>query len=148
VKATQVGKGYVDASLNAEAFDEEGFLKTGDLGTLDGDGYLTIVGRLKDVIIRKGENISAKEIEDLLFLHPAVRDAAGIGLRDDRVGERCCAVVAREPGHTLAFEDMVVFLKGHQLMAQKLPEQLELVDEIPRNAAGEVLKQELRARFG
>jgi acyl-CoA synthetase (AMP-forming)/AMP-acid ligase II len=148
-KGTQMCRGYLDESLNKEAFDDEGFIKTGDLGTLDDGGFLTIVGRLKDVIIRNGENISAKEIEDLLFLHPAVRDVAVIGLPDTRVGERCCAVVALDESKgTFTFDDMVIFLKSHELMTQKLPEQLEVVEEIPRNGAGKVLKEQLRNQFG
>lgn len=148
VRGPQVCLGYVDPSLDADAFDEHGFLRTGDLGTLDAEGFLTIVGRLKDVIIRNGENISAKEIEDLLFLHPAVRDATVIGLPDARVGERCCAVVAlANPEVPFSFEEMAAFLREHDLMVQKVPEQLEIVDVIPRNAAGKVLKGELRARY-
>lgn len=148
VRGPQVCHGYVDCSLNADAFDPEGFLRTGDLGTVDAQGYLTIVGRLKDVIIRNGENISAKEIEDLLFLHPAVSDAAVIGLPDARVGERCCAVVAlARPEVPLTFEEMTAFLRDHDLMVQKIPEQLEIVSHVPRNAAGKVLKGELRERY-
>ena len=106
------------------------------------------MGRLKDVIIRNGENISAKEIEDLLFAHPAVRDVAVIGLPDPRVGERCCAVVALDESKgPFGFEEMVTFLKSHDLMVQKLPEQLEILDSVPRNAAGKVLKEQLRNQF-
>jgi acyl-CoA synthetase (AMP-forming)/AMP-acid ligase II len=148
LKGPQLCLGYLDASLNGDAFDDEGYIKTGDLGTLDESGFLTIVGRLKDVIIRNGENISAKEIEDLLFAHPAVRDVAVIGLPDARVGERCCAVVALDESKgAFSFEDMVTFLKGHDLMVQKLPEQLEILESIPRNAAGKVLKEQLRTQF-
>jgi cyclohexanecarboxylate-CoA ligase len=83
-----------------------------------------------------------------LFAHPAVRDAAVIGLPDPRVGERCCAVVALdETKGTFDFEDMVTFLKSHDLMVQKLPEQLEILESIPRNAAGKVLKEQLRQQF-
>ena len=81
-KGPQLMLGYLDASLDADAFDDEGYFRTGDLGTLDADGYVTITGRLKDVIIRKGENISAKEVEDLLYTHPKVADVAVIGLPD------------------------------------------------------------------
>ena len=148
ITGPQLCKGYLDGSLNGDAFDEDGFLRTGDLGMLDADGYLTIVGRLKDVIIRNGENISAKEVEDLLFLHPAVRDVAVIGLADPRVGERCCAVVALEASvPALDFEGMTSFLKGHDLMTQKIPEQLEILDVIPRDTFGKVLKDQLRNRF-
>jgi acyl-CoA synthetase (AMP-forming)/AMP-acid ligase II len=146
VRAPQLCRGYLDASLDAEAFDADGFFRTGDLGRLDAEGYVTITGRLKDVIIRKGENISAREIEDLLYTHPKVGDVAVIGLPDPVLGERCCAVVAC-PGERLGFEEMVEFLAAQRLARQKLPEQLELVDQVPRNAAGKIEKRALRERF-
>jgi len=148
VRGPQVCRGYVDPALDAEAFDRHGYLRTGDLGTLDADGYLTITGRRKDVIIRNGENISAKEIEDLLFLHPRIRDAAVVGLDDRRTGERACAVVVLDdPSRPLTLGEVAGFLCDRDLMVQKLPEQLEVVDELPRNPAGKVLKGDLRARF-
>ena len=94
LKGPQVIRGYLDPSLDAEAFDADGYFRSGDLGIVDADGYVTITGRLKDVIIRHGENISAKEVEDLLYAHPAVADVAVIGLPDPKTGERACAVVA------------------------------------------------------
>lgn len=148
VKAPQVCRGYVDPALGTEAFDDAGYLRTGDLGVLDAEGFLTITGRLKDVIIRNGENISAKEIEDLLFLHPRVRDVAVIGLPDRRTGERACAVVVLDdPKDPPTLEELTGFLRSYDLMVQKLPEQLELVDGLPRNPAGKVLKQDLQARY-
>jgi len=146
VRAPQLFRGYLDSSLDEEAFDASGFFRTGDLGSLDAEGYLSITGRLKDVIIRKGENISAQEIENLLYAHPKVADAAVIGLPDPALGERCCAVVAcrAEP---LGFEEMVEFLAAQRLARQKIPEQLELVDAVPRNAAGKIEKRALRERF-
>ena len=144
----QLFKGYVDESLNEAAFDEKGFFRTGDLGYLDDDGYVVITGRLKDVIIRKGENISAQEIEDLLYQHPKIADVAVIGLPDPASGERVCAVVQCAPGETLEFDEMVSFLLERELMKQKLPEQLELIGEIPRNPAGKILKKDLRAQYG
>ena len=88
VRGPQLFLGYVDESLNADAFDADGFLHTGDLGRLDDDGYLVITGRLKDIIIRKGENISAKELEDVLYAHPKIADVSVIGLPDPERGER------------------------------------------------------------
>ena len=147
VKAPQLCKGYLDESLNAEAFDEQGFFRTGDIGELD-DGYYVITGRLKDIIIRKGENISAKEVEDLLHTHPKVAEAAVVGLPDPELGERCCAVVVpRDAADPLGFQEMVQFLKDQQLMNQKIPEQLEKVDALPRNPTGKILKYELQNRF-
>jgi cyclohexanecarboxylate-CoA ligase len=148
VKGPQLCKGYLDHELTKSAFDNEGFFRTGDLGNLDVDGFLTITGRLKDVIIRKGENISAKEVEDLLYRHPKVADVAVIGLPDPRSGERCCAVIeCRNGDEPIEFDEMVDFLKGENLMLQKIPEQLEIIDQIPRNPTGKIPKHELRARY-
>lgn len=147
-KAPQLMLGYLDEALNAEAFDDEGYFRTGDLGRLNERGMLSITGRLKDVIIRKGENVSAKEVEDLLYQHPKVADVAVIGLPDAASGERVCAVVATAEGaEPLGFEEMVEFCKGSGLMVQKIPEQLELVDVIPRNPAGKILKNDLKAKY-
>jgi len=147
-KGPQLCKGYVDSSLDAAAFDEDGYFKSGDLGIVDAEGFVTITGRLKDVIIRKGENIPAKEVEDVLYTHPKVHDVAVIGLPDPALGERCCAVVvSEETASALEFDEMVMFLKDAELMVQKIPEQLELVDELPRNPSGKVLKNELRERY-
>ncbi len=148
VKGPQLFMGYLDSSLDGEAFDQEGFFRTGDLGIVDQDGYVTITGRLKDVIIRKGENISAKEVEDALYLHPKVADVAVIGLPDKSSGERACAVIScKDPDQPITFEEMSAFLRSQGLMIQKIPEQLELVDVVPRNPAGKILKHELRTRF-
>ena len=96
-KAPQMMRGYLDAALDEAAFDEDGWFRTGDLGVIDEDGYVRITGRLKDVIIRKGENVSAQEVEDLLYEHEQVADVAVIGLPDDERGEMVCAVVVRAP---------------------------------------------------
>ena len=147
LKGPQVIRGYLDPSLDADAFDADGYFRSGDLGIVDADGFVTITGRLKDVIIRHGENISAKEVEDLLYSHPAVADVAVIGLPDPKTGERACAVVSLNEGQTLPFEDMVVYLKDQGLRIQAIPEQLELVDVVPRNPAGKILKHALREQF-
>src|SRR5437764_12563701 len=147
VKGPQLFRGYVDASLDAEAFDEQGYFRTGDLGVVDDEGFVAITGRLKDVIIRKGENISAKEVEDLLYRHPKVADVAVIGLPDPALGECCCAVVASKDGSDpLAFSEMVDFLKHEGRTLQQVPEPLQLVDVVPRNPTGKTLKHELRQR--
>ena len=148
VRGPQVCKGYVDASLNEAAFDRDGFFRTGDLGFVDEEGYVAITGRLKDVIVRLGENISAKEVEDLLQQHSKVDDVSVIGLPDARLGERVCAVVqTRDPAAPLGFDEMLDFLSAHKLMKQKLPEQLEIIEQIPRNPSGKVLKDALRDAF-
>jgi len=147
-KAPQTMRGYLDASLDAEAFDENGYFRTGDLGKLDADGNVTITGRLKDIIIRKGENISAKEVEDLLFKNPKVADAAVIGLPDPASGEIACAVVVpKDPADALTFLEMQAFLKDQGLRMQAIPERLETVDVLPRNPTGKVLKQDLKKRY-
>ena len=147
-KAPQLMVGYVDESLHADAFDGAGFFRTGDLGHYDSDGYVTISGRVKDIIIRKNENISAKEIEDLLYAHPKVAEVAVIGLPDADLGERCCAVVVPRNAHDpLAFAEMVEYLKDAGLMNQKIPEQLEIIDSLPRAPAGKVMKLELQRTF-
>ncbi len=147
LKGPQVIRGYLDPSLDADAFDGDGYFRTGDLGVVDAEGYVTITGRLKDVIIRHGENISAKEVEDLLYSHPAVADVAVIGLPDPKTGERACAVVALIEGHALPFDEMAAYLKEQGLRTQAIPEQLEVVDVVPRNPAGKILKHNLRERF-
>jgi cyclohexanecarboxylate-CoA ligase len=147
-KGPQVTLGYLAPALDADAFDDEGWFRTGDLGTLDADGNLTITGRLKDVIIRKGENISAKEVEDLLFTHPQVGDVAVVGLPDPESGERACAVVVSAPGaEPITFDEMTRHLLAAGLITRKLPEQLELVDALPRNPSGKIVKFELQKRF-
>ncbi len=149
VRGPNVCRGHLDASLDAAAFDAHGYFRTGDLGFIDADGFVVITGRRKDVIIRKGENIPAREVEDLLYTHPKVAEVAVIGLPDARTGERCCAVVVCERAdEPLAFEEMQRFLRARELMVQKIPEQLELVEALPRNATGKILKHVLRARFG
>jgi cyclohexanecarboxylate-CoA ligase len=147
-KAPQMMRGYVDSALDAEAFDENGYFRTGDLGVMDEDGYVVITGRLKDVIIRNGENISAKEVEDLLYTHARVQDVAVVGLPDARTGERVCAIVAVVPGsEPLGFVEMQDFLREKGIRLQAIPEQLELIDAIPRNAGGKVTKNVLRDQF-
>jgi len=149
VKGPQLCKGYLDRDLDEAAFDENGFFRTGDLGFLDEDGFAIITGRLKDVIIRNMENISAKEIEDLLYAHPKVKDVAVVGLPDPKTGERVCAVVVcADPLHQFGFDEMVAYLKGLKMMMQRIPEQLEIVDELPRNPTGKIQKNVLRERYG
>ncbi len=149
VKGPMVFHGYTDPALNAQAFDQEGYFRTGDLGRLRADGHLNLTGRLKDVIVRKGENISAKEIEDLLYSHPAVVEVAVIGLPDPERGERVCAVVQLAEGSDgLELTDVVSFCREAGLMTQKIPEQLELRSEWPRAGTGKIVKKSLRDEYG
>nr|WP_239155158.1 AMP-binding protein [Streptomyces sp. SID14446] len=149
LRGEAVCRGYLDPAQTAEAFDADGFLVTGDVGHLTESGHLVLTGRVKDIIIRKGENISAKEIEDLLHRHPAVGDVAVIGLPDAERGERVCAVVEQPPGSPgLTLAALTSYLRGEGLSVHKLPEQLEVVDALPRNETlRKVLKYRLRERF-
>ncbi|MEU6469599.1 AMP-binding protein [Streptomyces massasporeus] len=149
LRGEAVCRGYLDPGQTAEAFDEDGFLRTGDLGRLTETGHLVLTGRLKDVIIRKGENISAQEIEDLLHRHPAVGDVAVIGLPDATRGELVCAVVEQPPGaETLTLTGVSAFLRTEGLSVHKLPERLEIVDALPRGETlRKVLKYKLRERY-
>jgi acyl-CoA synthetase (AMP-forming)/AMP-acid ligase II len=149
VRGASVCRGYTNVAANASAFDADGFFRTGDMGILREDGHVTLTGRVKDIIIRKGENIAAKELEELLFAHPKVGAVAVIGLPDRERGERVCAVVETKPGaEPLQFAEMVAYLKDAGLMLQKIPEQLEIIEQLPRNETfNKVLKHKLRERF-
>jgi cyclohexanecarboxylate-CoA ligase len=142
--------GYTDPEATAAAFDDEGWFKTGDLGVLRPDGHLRLTGRLKDVIIRKGENISARELEEVILKHPKVADVAVIGVPDVERGELVCAVVESvTPGDDLTFEAMTALCRDAGLMMQKIPERLEVVAALPRNESlNKVLKFKLREQFG
>lgn len=143
----QLCVGYLDPALNT-SFTPDGFFRTGDLAVRDADGFIRITGRRKDIIIRKGENLSAKGIEDELAAHPQVADVAVIGVPDPQSGERVCACIVLKAGAAaLALADLRTFMEGRGVMRQKIPEQLELLDELPRNATGKVRKDQLRARF-
>ncbi|WOX23761.1 class I adenylate-forming enzyme family protein [Streptomyces solicathayae] len=150
LRGEAVCRGYLDPEQTAAAFDEDGFLITGDVGHLTESGHLVLTGRIKDIIIRKGENISAKEIEDLLHTHPDVGDAAVIGLPDAERGERVCAVVEQPAGAAeLTLRGLGAYLREQGLAVHKLPEQLEVVDALPRNKTlRKVLKYKLRERYG
>lgn len=148
VTGPQVCLGYLDSSLDAEAFTDDGWFRTGDLGVIDDDGWVSITGRLKDIIIRKGENISAKEVEDLLYAHPAIADAAVIGVPDPASGERACAVLVLAAGASITFEEMVEHLTRSNLARYKHPEKMVVVDALPRNPSGKILKKDLRATYG
>ena len=148
VRGPHLFRGYVDAALDADAFDADGFFRTGDLGQLDADGFLTVTGRLKDVIIRKGENLSRQGDRG-----PPLRAPDGARRRRRRPARRRARragvrrVVARRPRAPLELADVAAFLRGRGLAALKIPERLELVAELPRNASGKVLKRELQARY-
>ncbi|WP_408586212.1 AMP-binding protein [Novosphingobium sp.] len=135
--------GYADAQQTAEAITSDGYFRTGDLGTLTADGAITITGRKKDLIIRGGENISAKEIEDVLHTHPAVKEASIVAMPHERLGEGVCAYII------LSGEADAAALAAHVgasgLAKQKIPERFEFVEDFPRTASGKVRKDQLRA---
>lgn len=145
-RGPQMTIGYHRIADEVDAFDPDGFFRTGDLAYWVDDACLVISGRAKDIIIRHGENISPREVEDLLVRHPAIAEAAVVGIPDAVTGERACAVVVLRPGETLTLPALVAFLKMLGVAAFKLPERLEIWDSLPKNAAGKVLKREIRDR--
>ena len=150
VRGPVVCAGYTDPAATEEAFDDAGWFRTGDVGVLRADGHLRLTGRLKDIIIRKGENISAREVEEVLFSHPSVGDVAVVGLPDRERGERVCAVVETADGarSPLTFAEMTTWCRDAGLMTQKIPEQLEVVDRLPRNETlNKVLKFKIRDEY-
>ncbi len=143
----QLCVGYLDPSLN-DAFTADGFFRTGDLAVMDADGFVRITGRRKDVIIRKGENLSAKGIEDELAAHPKIADVAVVGVPDATSGERVCACIVLHAGAgDLSLDDVRAFMEARGVMRQKIPEQLATMAELPRNATGKVRKDLLRRQL-
>ena len=137
--------GYLnDPARTDAAFWGDGWYRSGDIGQLDTDGYLSIVGRSKDLIIRGGQNISPGELESLIQLLPAVSEVAVVGVPDPVYGERACACVVPGPGASLTFEDLVTHLLGQDVAPYKLPERMEVFDELPKSAGGKIRKVDLR----
>ena len=135
----------------AYATDEDGWFDTGDVASMDESGYIRITSRAKDIIIRGGENVPVVEVEELLYRHRAVRDAAIVAMPDPRLGERGCLFVTLRPGESLDFEEMQRHLEERQLAKQYWPERLEVIDEMPRTPSGKIQKFKLReiaAAFG
>ncbi len=142
--------GYTDATMTAEMFDGGGWYRSGDMGVLDADGFLTITDRVKDVIIRGGENISAAEIEEAIATMPTVAEVAVVAAPDARLGEHACAVVRLAPGTRAAsieLSDITDELERIGLARQKWPEELVIVDDFPRTATGKVRKVDLRRQL-
>jgi cyclohexanecarboxylate-CoA ligase len=139
--------GYRDSALNADAFLPDRWFRTGDIGVLDPDGYLTITDRRKDLIIRGGENLSSKLIEDILADHEAVAEASVVAAPDPRYGERVCAFVVPRPAATLSLTDVVAHFSAAGTARHLTPERVEIVDDLPRTATGKVRKDELRRRL-
>jgi acyl-CoA synthetase (AMP-forming)/AMP-acid ligase II len=138
--------GYTDPAQNAAAFDADGWYHSGDVGVLDRDGFLTITDRVKDIIIRGGENLSPAEIEEALQALPGVAEVAVVAAPDARLGEHACAIVRMLPGAApVSLADVTAHLSGVGLARPKWPEQLRLVTEFPRTASGKIRKVDLRA---
>ncbi|MGV9938679.1 3-phosphoshikimate 1-carboxyvinyltransferase [Streptomyces sp. NPDC003401] len=145
LRSPTVFEGYLGRpDLTSEAFTEDGWYRTGDLATIDAEGFLRITGRVKDVINRGGEKVPVAEIEQLLFGHPAVDDVAVVAMPDERLGERACAFVVPAGGAELTFEEMRRHLDANEVAKQYWPERLERIDALPRNPIGKVRKSELR----
>jgi cyclohexanecarboxylate-CoA ligase len=125
--------------------DEDGWFQTGDLARMDRDGYIRIVGRTKDVIIRGGENIPVAEVENLMYQHPAVSECALVAMPDERLGERGCAFVVTKASASLELSELTRFLAAAGMAKQYWPERLELLAEMPRTASGKIQKFRLRA---
>jgi cyclohexanecarboxylate-CoA ligase len=136
--------GYVDQALNAEAFRPDGWLRTGDWVAIDADGYLSVEGRKKDVIVRAGENISAREVEQLLTEHEWVRESAVVAMPDERLGERAYAFVEVTDGHDFGLEQVRAHFAARGVAKIKWPEFVEVCEELPRTGAGKIDKSELR----
>jgi acyl-CoA synthetase (AMP-forming)/AMP-acid ligase II len=145
VRGPQMLIGYLHSEDEADAFDAEGYFRTGDLARWVDEAYLAVTGRAKDMIIRNGENISPKEVEDILIGHPAIAEVAVVGLPDPRTGERACAVIVpkSQPGPDVAA--LRSFLDTLGVATFKVPEQVVLWDALPKNDAGKVLKHQIRA---
>jgi acyl-CoA synthetase (AMP-forming)/AMP-acid ligase II len=139
-------EGYLDPALNAAGFTADGWYRTGDIGILDTQNRLTIVDRKKDIIIRGGENISSKEVEDALVRHPRISDAAAVGWPDDIYGERVGAFVTLSEGETIDVAEVLGHFIAIGVAKQKTPEVIIVLPEFPRNLSGKVLKHELRAK--
>jgi len=132
---------------DAYAIDDDLWFETGDIARMDADGYIRITGRSKDIIIRGGENIPVVEVEELLYRHPAVQDVAVIGIPDQRLGERGCAVVQLRADTQMTFSGMIDFLEECRLARTYHPESMEIIDEFPRTPSGKIQKFKLRERL-
>lgn len=144
-RGPQMLAGYLHAEDETDAFDADGFFCTGDLGRWLDDDYLVVTGRAKDIIIRNGENIAPKEIEDLLVGHLGIAEIAVVGLPDTRTGERACAVVVLDRMTAPGVADLGALLAERGVARFKIPEQVEVWESLPRNDAGKVLKHRIRA---
>jgi acyl-CoA synthetase (AMP-forming)/AMP-acid ligase II len=139
-----VMKGYYKMpEATANAIDPEGWLHTGDLAVMDNDGYIAITGRLKDMIIRGGENIYPREVEEFLYSHPSILDVQVIGVPDEKYGEKVAACVQLKEGKQLGKEELVAYCQG-KISKFKIPEHIFIMNEYPMTASGKIQKYKLR----
>ncbi|MEQ5080733.1 medium-chain fatty-acid--CoA ligase [Escherichia coli] len=145
-RGPNVFMGYFDEpELTARALDEEGWYYSGDLCRMDEAGYIKITGRKKDIIVRGGENISSREVEDILLQHPKIHDACVVAMSDERLGERSCAyVVLKAPHHSLSLEEVVAFFSRKRVAKYKYPEHTVVIEKLPRTTSGKIQKFLLR----
>ena len=145
-RGPNVFMGYFDEpELTARALDEEGWYYSGDLCRMDEAGYIKITGRKKDIIVRGGENISSREVEDILLQHPKIHDACVVAMPDERLGERSCAyVVLKAPHHSLSLEEVVAFFSRKRVAKYKYPEHIVVIEKLPRTTSGKIQKFLLR----
>lgn len=145
-RGPNVFMGYFDEpELTAHALDEEGWYYSGDLCRMDEAGYIKITGRKKDIIVRGGENISSREVEDILLQHPKIHDACVVAMPDERLGERSCAyVVLKAPHHSLSLEEVVAFFSRKRVAKYKYPEHIVVIEKLPRTTSGKIQKFLLR----
>ncbi len=138
---------YKRPDLNKSKWDEDGFYHTGDACYLDENGFYRFSTRLKDIIIRGGMNISAEEVESILYRNPKVMNVSVVGMPDQRLGEKCCAYVELKPGETLSFQDVQNFMEANSVAKYKWPERVEIIEQLPRTPTGKVLKYVLRGEI-
>lgn len=145
-RGPNVFMGYFDEpELTARALDEEGWYYSGDLCRMDEAGYIKITGRKKDIIVRGGENISSREVEDILLQHPKIHDTCVVAMSDERLGERSCAyVVLKAPHHSLSLEEVVAFFSRKRVAKYKYPEHIVVIEKLPRTTSGKIQKFLLR----
>ncbi|EFA4038019.1 medium-chain fatty-acid--CoA ligase [Escherichia coli O120:H10] len=145
-RGPNVFMGYFDEpELTARALDEEGWYYSGDLCRMDEAGYIKITGRKKDIIVRGGENISSREVEDILLQRPKIHDACVVAMSDERLGERSCAyVVLKAPHHSLSLEEVVAFFSRKRVAKYKYPEHIVVIEKLPRTTSGKIQKFLLR----
>jgi long-chain acyl-CoA synthetase len=147
VRGPNIMKGYLDNPEGTrEAFWQDGWFRSGDIGLFDEDGYLYIVDRLKDMIITGGENVYPREVEEVLYTRPEIQECAVIGLPDQEWGERVTTFIILQPGETFDKNELSAYLKAH-LSSFKVPKEYLLVNDFPRSPAGKILKRELKKQF-